>query len=139
MLWPRCERQGRWVGHLTALVEQQEAIKDESLIVGQMHKGNWLLFFANFILAGLLLYYIGSRGIAPPPAGWEYKDLITVILTTLAALLGALAILIGGILGAIAGITLALTINLNRGHETPNFGRPTAVGDLGDFCFAAIG
>jgi hypothetical protein len=57
----------------------------------------------NVLLFLLLLYHVGIDGLAKPPAGWEYKDLITIILTAFAALLAALAIIIG--LFAIWGYT----------------------------------
>jgi hypothetical protein len=58
-------------------------------------RANVLLFLVNLVLSLILLYYIGTRGLESAPSGWEYKDLITIILTALTALLAALAIFIG--------------------------------------------
>ena len=61
------------------------------------------LAVANALLLILALYYIGSRGLASPPTGWEYKDLIAIVLTALAVILAALTIGIGAL--AIWGYT----------------------------------
>jgi hypothetical protein len=58
-------------------------------------RGNVLFFIANLIIATIPVYYIGTRGLEPAPSGWEYKDLITIILTALAVILAGLAISIG--------------------------------------------
>lgn len=60
-----------------------------------MNRGNILWFFVNLTLAVILLVFIGSHGLTTPPKGWEYKDLLTIILTALTALLAGLAIFIG--------------------------------------------
>lgn len=60
-----------------------------------MTKANILFLCANVFLFGLAGYFVATRGISPPPIGWEYKDLLTIILTALAALLAAIAIFIG--------------------------------------------
>jgi hypothetical protein len=54
-----------------------------------------VLAVCNILLFILLLYHIGIGGLSRPPAAWEYKDLITIILTALAVLLAAITILIG--------------------------------------------
>jgi hypothetical protein len=60
-----------------------------------MGTGNIFWFAANLILSIILVFYIGVHGLDYPPPGWEYKDLLTVILTALTALLAGLAIFIG--------------------------------------------
>jgi hypothetical protein len=54
-----------------------------------------ILAVCNILLFLLLLYHIGIGGLSHPPVPWEYKDLITIILTALAVLLAAITILIG--------------------------------------------
>lgn len=56
---------------------------------------NLILPLFNIVLFFILLFHIGIGGLSAPPPGWEYKDLITIILTALGVLLGALAIFIG--------------------------------------------
>src|SRR6266403_1510692 len=60
-----------------------------------MGRGNIFWFVANLILTIILVYYVALHGLDHPPAGWEYKDLLTVLLTALTALLAGLAIFIG--------------------------------------------
>jgi len=43
-----------------------------------------VLSVCNILLFLLLLYHIGIGGLSHPPVSWEYKDLITIILTALA-------------------------------------------------------
>jgi hypothetical protein len=60
-----------------------------------MKRGSILWFVANLTLTLIVLDLIGSHGLSVPPNGWDYKDLLTIILTALTALLAALAIFIG--------------------------------------------
>src|SRR5438045_3935760 len=60
-----------------------------------MRFANFVMFAINLLLFGLVGYFVVSHGLAAPPANWEYKDLIAIILTALGAILTTLAIVIG--------------------------------------------
>ena len=60
-----------------------------------MRVANAMLLAVNAVLLIVAIAYIVTRGIAAPPTGWDYKDLITILLTVLGAILAALAIFIG--------------------------------------------
>ena len=40
----------------------------------------------------MVLYFIGTRGLEPTPANWQYADLVTVILTATTIILAAIAL-----------------------------------------------
>lgn len=57
--------------------------------------GNRLLLFLNIALLLVLGAYLGTRGFSQPSAGWEYKDLVAVLLTAVGVLLAATTLFVG--------------------------------------------
>jgi hypothetical protein len=53
---------------------------------------NWAFTFVNASLMLVAGFFIATRGIAPASQGFEYKDLIAIILTVLAVILGAVTL-----------------------------------------------
>lgn len=55
---------------------------------------NWAFTFVNVSLFGVAAFYIATRGLAQNPQGFEYKDLIAIILTALAVVLAAVTLFV---------------------------------------------
>lgn len=48
---------------------------------------NKLIFGLNVLVLALGLWFLGTRGLERPPAGWHYQDLVTILLAAIGVLL----------------------------------------------------
>ena len=68
-----------------------------------MKWANAFLLVINVVIAFILFWYIGTPGLLAAPRGWDYKDLVTILLTAIAVMLGAATIFVAAL--AVYGYT----------------------------------